>query len=86
MHLHGHEYSILNEGPGHWDGTTLINPSNPLRRDTHNLRPNGFMVLQYEADNPGAWPFHCHVAWHLSMVCFSPANEKIKEGRKGGKL
>ena len=70
MHLHGHEYWLLNEGPGRWDRHTIINPSNPLRRDTHNLRPNGYMVLQYTADNPGVWPFHCHIAWHLSTVCF----------------
>ena len=69
MHLHGHEYYLLNEGNGRWDGETVINPSNPLRRDTHSLRPNGYMVLQYDADNPGVWPFHCHVAWHLSTVC-----------------
>lgn len=24
------------------------------------------MVWQANADNPGAWPFHCHIAWHLS--------------------
>jgi hypothetical protein len=21
---------------------------------------------QYVADNPGVWPFHCHIAWHVS--------------------
>jgi Multicopper oxidase len=24
------------------------------------------MVWQANADNPGAWVFHCHIAWHLS--------------------
>jgi hypothetical protein len=23
-------------------------------------------VFQIEADNPGTWPFHCHIAWHIS--------------------
>ena len=26
----------------------------------------GYIVLQYEQDNPGVWPFHCHIAWHVS--------------------
>ena len=79
MHLHGHEYWVLNEGNDQWDGSTIINPSNPLRRDTHNLRPNGYMVLQYNADNPGVWPFHCHIAWHLSTVRFARRKKKKKK-------
>lgn len=23
-------------------------------------------MLQYNTDNPGVWPFHCHIAWHVS--------------------
>ena len=30
------------------------------------LRANGYMVFQAANDNPGVWPFHCHIAWHLS--------------------
>lgn len=25
-----------------------------------------YVVIQFEADNPGVWPLHCHVAWHVS--------------------
>lgn len=24
-------------------------------------------MIQIDADNPGVWPFHCHIAWHASM-------------------
>jgi len=24
------------------------------------------MVVQIQQDNPGVWPFHCHIAWHVS--------------------
>lgn len=24
------------------------------------------MVMQWANDNPGMWPFHCHIAWHVS--------------------
>lgn len=66
MHLHGHNFFELAAGDGDWDGSTIVNPSNPARRDTHVIKRNGHLVLQLEADNPGVWPFHCHIAWHVS--------------------
>lgn len=30
------------------------------------LPGNGFLVIQFHKDNPGVWPFHCHIAWHVS--------------------
>ena len=68
MHLHGHNMYILHDGDGPWDGHTLTNPHNPQRRDVQMLRPSGHLVIQYDADNAGVWPFHCHIAWHLSLV------------------
>ena len=56
---------ILDDGDGTWDGSTR-NQQNPARRDIHTIRAGGFAALQFEADNPGIWPFHCHAAWHLS--------------------
>ncbi|KAI1494898.1 Cupredoxin [Biscogniauxia mediterranea] len=48
-----------------WDGS-IVNPSNPQRRDVHMLLPGHYMVMQWNQDNPGVWPLHCHIAWHLS--------------------
>ncbi|AEO62602.1 uncharacterized protein THITE_2040998, partial [Thermothielavioides terrestris NRRL 8126] len=67
MHLHGHAFQVLAEGPGPWDGRTVVNPANPLRRDRHMQRRFGHLVLQFAADNPGVWSLHCHIAWHASM-------------------
>lgn len=67
MHLHGHNMYILHEGDGFYDGQPFVNPANPQRRDTQMLRPSGHIVAQYDANNPGVWPFHCHIAWHLSL-------------------
>ncbi|KAI4129000.1 MAG: hypothetical protein LQ338_002467 [Usnochroma carphineum] len=64
-HFHGHEVFILAAGTGTWDGT-IVNPSNPARRDVQLLPANGYLVLQWNSDNAGVWPFHCHIAWHLS--------------------
>lgn len=75
QHLHGHNYQILAEGSGAWDGV-ITNPKNPARRDTQILRQAtastsgppipSYIVIQFQADNPGVWPLHCHVAWHVS--------------------
>ena len=76
MHLHGHNMYVLDEGLGEWDGSTVVRAQNPQRRDVQLLQPKGYMVVQIDADNPGVWPFHCHIAWHVSgglyvniMVC-----------------
>ncbi|MCJ1400473.1 hypothetical protein MMC11_003679 [Xylographa trunciseda] len=66
MHLHGHTMSILHQGPGNWDGVSITNPNNPQRRDVQQVAVGGHIVWQIDADNPGVWPFHCHIAWHVS--------------------
>ncbi|CAD6581208.1 MAG: hypothetical protein ASARMPREDX12_000394 [Alectoria sarmentosa] len=70
MHLHGHNFNVLAEGFGTWDGV-ITNPHNPQRRDTQLVQAGtatepAYIVLQYKTDNPGTWPFHCHIAWHVS--------------------
>lgn len=71
MHMHGHNMYILAAGTGTWDGT-VVNSQNTQRRDVQ-LLPNGvsdsepgYIVVQLDSDNPGVWPFHCHIAWHVS--------------------
>jgi len=76
MHLHGHNMFILHEGPGAWDGTSITNPNNPQRRDVQMLRPGGHIVWQINADNPGVWPFHCHIVWHLSAGFYATILER----------
>jgi len=73
MHVHGHNMYVLSvagssptsTGLVAWDGS-IVNAQNPTRRDTQLLPPNGHLVMQIDADNPGVWPFHCHIAWHVS--------------------
>ncbi|KAF2875606.1 Cupredoxin [Massariosphaeria phaeospora] len=87
MHLHGHDFHVLAEGFGEWDGT-VTNPENTIRRDVHILE-NGrnttagvepsYMVLQFEQDNPGVWPLHCHLAWHVSGGLFLNVLERPED-------
>jgi FtsP/CotA-like multicopper oxidase with cupredoxin domain len=48
------------------DGPTLEG-NNPTRRDTTQLPAWGWLVVAFETNNPGAWLFHCHTAWHVSQ-------------------
>ncbi|TAQ86568.1 hypothetical protein B7494_g5109 [Chlorociboria aeruginascens] len=66
IHLHGHNMFVLAAGVGTWDGTSVTRPLNPQRRDVQILPGSGYLVLQIDADNPGIWPLHCHIAWHVS--------------------
>jgi len=38
-----------------------------MRRDTFVLRPEGHIVLRFQANNPGVWLFHCHIEWHVDQ-------------------
>ncbi|KAI1777419.1 putative multicopper oxidase [Hypoxylon cercidicola] len=57
--------NIIGDYGSCWDGT-IVNPQNPQRRDVQMLLPGHYIVIQFELDNPGIWPLHCHIAWHLS--------------------
>ena len=58
MHLHGHNFYVLHEGPGAWNGT-IVRPSNPHRRDVQLVRGNGHLVIQFDGA-PGASPLVVH--------------------------
>lgn len=76
IHLHGHNFHVLDVGTSlPWDGT-IVNPANPQRRDVQIVPAGGYIVLQIEADNPGAWPLHCHIAWHVSAGLYITVVER----------
>ena len=54
MHLHGHFFRLL-AGQG---------PRAPLKH-TVNVPPAGSARIEFTADNPGSWIFHCHNLYHL---------------------
>ena len=69
MHLHGHQYQVLERSfpdTGVWPGTYAANVSaTPIRRDTVMLNKNAYAVFRFKADNPGVWLFHCHIEYHV---------------------
>jgi FtsP/CotA-like multicopper oxidase with cupredoxin domain len=87
MHLHGHNFQVLAEGFGEWDGT-ITAPSNPIRRDTQILQratPDGtrsYLVIQFVKNNPGMWPLHCHLAWHVTAGLYVNLQEREADIKK----
>ncbi|KAF2671318.1 laccase [Microthyrium microscopicum] len=66
IHLHGHRFFLLGSGTGTFNPATTLKYNNPIFRDTVTLPAGGWIVVAFQADNPGAWLFHCHVAFHIS--------------------
>jgi FtsP/CotA-like multicopper oxidase with cupredoxin domain len=54
MHLHGHFFRVL-QGAGEYC---------PLKH-TVNVAPAETVRIEFTADNPGNWFFHCHNTYHL---------------------
>jgi FtsP/CotA-like multicopper oxidase with cupredoxin domain len=56
MHLHGHVFQV-----------TEINkqPLEGALRDTVLVLPKSTVKVQFDANNPGNWPCHCHNLYHL---------------------
>jgi FtsP/CotA-like multicopper oxidase with cupredoxin domain len=56
MHLHGHVFEV-----------TALNdmPCQGAMRDTVYVPANGSVTIQFDANNPGIWPLHCHLLYHL---------------------
>lgn len=67
IHLHGHDFYVLGAGTGIYDNSQTLNYQNPPRCDVAMLPTNGYLVLAFITDNPGAWLMHCHVAWHVDL-------------------
>lgn len=59
FHLHGHSFHVLGKAGA-------LNLSDPVLKDTVSVPPKSELVIQWLADNPGRWFFHCHIEWHLA--------------------
>jgi multicopper oxidase len=58
MHLHGHVFRVLADGRDRADAPIM---------DTVTVRPKGRVSIEFLANNPGQWFFHCHNVWHLAV-------------------
>ncbi|KAJ5898494.1 hypothetical protein N7504_008782 [Penicillium tannophilum] len=63
IHLHGHDFYVMAQGSGTYDGE-VTSLASPPKRDTAMLPSDGHLVIAFKTDNPGAWLMHCHIGWH----------------------
>ncbi|MFP6639010.1 MAG: multicopper oxidase domain-containing protein, partial [Myxococcota bacterium] len=59
MHLHGHSFRVLARN-GDWSQSDA-----PIK-DTVGVGPFEEVDIEFYADNPGRWFFHCHNLYHLA--------------------
>lgn len=67
MHLHGHVFRLL----GGADETHA-----PVR-DSFVVGPKGKVSIEFVANNPGKWFFHCHNIWHLAVGMAQAVQYKV---------
>ena len=65
MHLHGYHFKIVGT-----DGYPVEGP--PLVKDTVTVGPGERYDLEFVADNPGTWVFHCHILAHVANQGVEP--------------
>ncbi|KAH8588081.1 multicopper oxidase-domain-containing protein [Bisporella sp. PMI_857] len=66
MHLHGHDFAVLQVSTTPYIGKLDPKTDNPARRDVILLPKGGFVLIAFKTDNPGTWLMHCHIAVHAS--------------------
>ena len=62
MHLHGHEFQVVEIDGKRFAGAV---------RDTVLVPPGRRVVVAFDANNPGHWAFHCHLLYHLEAGMFT---------------
>ncbi|SCU94029.1 LAMI_0E16424g1_1 [Lachancea mirantina] len=82
FHMHGHKFWVLmvnDRGYFQEDfydqGSSPMNFQNPILRDTVSIPGFGYGVIRFVVDNPGVWPFHCHIGWHMESGLLLQINE-----------
>ncbi|KKK25926.1 hypothetical protein ARAM_007152 [Aspergillus rambellii] len=69
FHLHGYAFWVMASSQDQyfpWHEYDSINTTNPMRRDTVMVDAFSWTLIRIQADNPGMWAFHCHIAWHVA--------------------
>jgi len=62
MHLHGHQFQVVEIDGKRFPGAV---------RDTVLVTPGRRVVIAFDANNPGWWAFHCHLAYHQEAGMFT---------------
>lgn len=66
MHLHGYHFDVVGT-----DGYPL-QATAQYKKDTLNIAPGERYDIEFTADNPGTWVFHCHILSHVQNKGVEP--------------
>ena len=80
FHLHGYKFWILKTSSGNFKFNQYdeIDPNKEyMKRDTINIPGYGYALIRLIADNPGVWPFHCHIGWHMEAGLLMQLNVQL---------
>ena len=64
FHLHGHNFWII--ATSDYPEAETLYAGDYIQRDTVSVPASGWAKIQFVANHPGAWFFHCHIEWHMS--------------------
>lgn len=59
IHLHGYEFTVTRRGG------SRLNPAAQYQENTVNVPVGATRDIEFVADNPGNWAFHCHKSHHM---------------------
>lgn len=62
MHLHGHHFQVVGINGKGFAGAV---------RDTVLIPPMTEVTVEFDANNPGRWPLHCHHLYHMATGMMS---------------
>ncbi|SFK22147.1 multicopper oxidase family protein [Methylocapsa palsarum] len=62
MHLHGHDFQVVAINGDRFAGAV---------RDTVLAPPKTSVTIAFDANNPGWWAIHCHMAYHMAAGMFT---------------
>lgn len=60
IHIHGHQFFVTAS-----DGNSIPRYSQ-LVKNTINVATGETWDIMFKSNNPGIWPFHCHIPHHMS--------------------
>jgi len=56
IHMHGHNFQMVERDAGVYSGTPKNAPRTPIRRDTFKVNGDGHLVYRFKANNPDKSP------------------------------
>ncbi|MEF3309479.1 multicopper oxidase domain-containing protein [Paenibacillus sp. GYB004] len=67
IHIHGHQFAVCAS-----DGNN-IPFANRILKNTISVSSGETYDIKFVSNNPGVWPFHCHIPHHMSNNFTDPA-------------